>query len=131
MKSTSSALPVSVNDRVSDVLARDEGLVDVFVRHAPHFAKLRNRAMSRVMARLVTVEQAARTANISAEDLVNDLNEALGFARVERELARQTSTASAIREPSPHHSSSAPIVEVDVREDLRSGREPFARIMRP
>ena len=28
-----------------------------------------------------------------------------------------------------HHPASAPVVELDVREDLRSGREPFSRIM--
>ena len=39
------ARPILATDRVSDVLARDESLVDVFVRLAPHFAKLRNRMM--------------------------------------------------------------------------------------
>ena len=77
---TSRRRPVTGKDRVSDVLARDESLVDVFVRQAPHFAKLRNRAMRRVMARLVTVEQAARTANVSTERLVGELNEALGIS---------------------------------------------------
>ena len=66
MTVNTSAAPVAPTDRVSDVLARDEALVDVFVRNAPHFAKLRNRAMRRVMARLVTVEQAARTGRILA-----------------------------------------------------------------
>lgn len=73
-------IPVTSTDRVSDVLARDESLVEVFVRAAPHFSKLRNRAMRRVMARLVNVEQAARTAGIAPEKLVHDLNSALGIA---------------------------------------------------
>ena len=87
MTVNTSAAPVAPTDRVSDVLARDEALVDVFVRHAPHFAKLRNRAMRKVMARLVTVEQAARTAGVSADVLVDDLNTALGFAPERRASA--------------------------------------------
>src|SRR6185312_5873948 len=77
---SSTNVPIGPRDKVSDVLARDESLVEVFVRHAPHFGKLRNRAMRKVMARLVTVEQAARTANVPADGLVNELNAALGLA---------------------------------------------------
>ena len=43
--------PVRATDRVSDVLVRDEALLEVFVGYAPHFAKLRNRTMRRVMAK--------------------------------------------------------------------------------
>ncbi|HET8698636.1 MAG TPA: DUF2249 domain-containing protein, partial [Gammaproteobacteria bacterium] len=123
---------VAPTDRVSDVLARDEALVDVFVRHAPHFAKLRNRAMRRVMARLVTVEQAARTAGVSAGRLVDDLNAALGTAPERRANAGPATAAppngignAGLSEPP----SEWPVVEVDVRDDLRTGREPFSRIM--
>src|SRR6185312_6122294 len=76
---SSTNVPIGPRDKVSDVLARDESLIEIFVRAAPHFGKLRNRAMRRVMARLVTVEQAARTASIPTERLVRDLNAALGL----------------------------------------------------
>jgi TusA-related sulfurtransferase len=111
---------------VSDVLARDESLVEVFVRCAPHFAKLRNRAMRRVMARLVTVEQAARTANVPVERLVHDLNEALGLAPPP---AAAPCPAPAGEPEAARHPASARVVELDVRDDLRSGREPFSKIM--
>ncbi len=152
MTASSSSVPVAPGDRVSDVLARDEGLVDVFVRAAPHFSKLRNRAMRRVMARLITVEQAARTAGIPSETLVRDLNSALGFAD-EADDGAPSSTATnvvatgsaapgpggrgqpggGVREAadaaSPGRPAEAPVSEVDVREDLRSGNEPFSKIM--
>ena len=121
--------PVSLHDRVSDVLARDESLVEIFIRYAPHFEKLRNRMMRRVMARLVTVEQAARTANASPERLVDELNRALGIAAVATSDdvdGRSTDTAAATHERHPER---ATIVELDLRDDLRSGREPFSRIM--
>ena len=151
MTASGSTVPVAPNDRVSDVIARDEALVDVFVRAAPHFSKLRNRAMRRIMARLITVEQAARTAGIAPDKLVRDLNAALGFAEGADDvpgsaLSSQAATGGGTPEPggrnqpgsgvregadaaSPTRPADAPVSEVDVREDLRSGNEPFSKIM--
>lgn len=125
------ATPVVAGDLVGAVLARDTALIDVFVRHSPHFEKLRNPVLRRMMARLVTVEQAAGVAGVAADLLVRDLNAALGV-----------DTAAAHEQPVPCDvpSGSAPAareappgrlreVELDLREDLRLGREPFARIM--
>ena len=125
---SSTNVPIGPRDKVSDVLARDESLIEIFVRAAPHFGKLRNRAMRRVMARLVTVEQAARTASIPTERLVRDLNAALGLAENRAGIEAPASVADA--EPSgERHPEDAPVVELDVRDDLRRGREPFSRIM--
>ena len=127
---------VAATDRVSDVLARDEGLVEVFVRRSPHFTKLRNRTMRRIMARLVTVEDAARIAGVDASALVGELNAALGFAVAPTDVVPATSGESAPWSGGametgglPVHPSRANVVEVDVREDLRAGREPFSKIM--
>ena len=57
---------VEAGDRVGAVLARDERLLDVFVAFSPVFEKLRNPAMRKTMARLVTIEQAARIAGVAA-----------------------------------------------------------------
>jgi TusA-related sulfurtransferase len=128
MSDDTMTVPVTAADTVRDVLARSESLVDVFVRHAPHFAKLRNRAMRRIMARLVTVEQAARTANVSPERLVHDLNEALGIPDP-ADVAPTMPETSAASADLARHPADATVVEVDVREDLRAGREPFSKIM--
>ncbi len=122
---------VSCTDRVSDVLARDEQLVEVFVRHAPHFAKLRNPALRRMMARLVTVEQAARMAGISVQVLLHDLNEALHLPSEAPAFTAAAGNGCAgegnAHDRVPH---ALVIVELDLREDMRAGREPFSRIMR-
>ena len=129
MKAHASAAPIGPTDRVIDVLARDERLVDVFVRHASQFEKLRSPAVRRVMARLVTVEQAARMAGVAAESLVRDLNVALFGS----DAARAASTPPCRPESSgmPRSAtrpSGLSVVELDVRDDLRQGREPFSRI---
>jgi uncharacterized protein (DUF2249 family) len=127
--------PVAPGDRVSDVLARDEALVEVFVRRSAHFIKLRNRTMRRIMARLVTVEDAARMAGTDAAALVGELNAALGIAVEPGPSGGRSLEAGPIGPiaegagDATRHPSSARIVEVDVREDLRSGREPFSKIM--
>ena len=123
--------PIAPSDRVSDVLARDESLVEVFARAAPHFAKLRSRTLRRVMARLVTVEQAAQMAGVSVDGLVGTLNAALGIesAPVSTSTPSPTATPPARPERASAVPAHARVVEVDVRDDLRAGREPFSRIM--
>ena len=126
--------PVRPTDRVSDVLARDESLVEVFARHSPHFEKLRHRSMRRVMARLVTVEQAAGICGAAADVLVRDLNRALGIGTAEASRASADADASGSAPASgaveaPAFAPGTLVTEVDVRDDLRNGREPFSRIM--
>ena len=130
MNAASDVGPVRAHDRVNDVLARDDALVDLFVRHSGHFNKLRNRAMRRVMGRLVTVEDAARLAAVPVENLLRDLNAALGFKAV----AAAADTASSaphvgIDRGTVQRPADAAELELDVRDDLRAGREPLARIM--
>jgi uncharacterized protein (DUF2249 family) len=121
--------PVAPTDRVSDVLARDETLVEVFVRRSAHFIKLRNRAMRRIMARLVTVEEAARMAGVDAASLVAELNAALGVAPAPAVAASDLGVDAAETTLALEHPEGAEVLEVDVREDLRTGREPFSKIM--
>lgn len=143
--------PVHLSDKVSEVLARDERLVEVFARQSPMFTKLRSPGMRRVMARLVTVEQAARICGAEPQTLIHELNAFLGAdddasADAPRERVAPSDDRTDNRSSmSPHDASSAggpsagqprnpwepgrPVVELDVREDLRKGREPFSRIM--
>ena len=128
--------PVAPGDRVSDVLARDEALVEVFVRQSPHFTKLRNRTMRRIMARLVTVEDAARIAGTDAAALVGELNAALGIAAEpgaaidgDAGEARTVGSGPPAASGAPGRPTDSRVVEVDVREDLRAGREPFSKIL--
>jgi uncharacterized protein (DUF2249 family) len=135
---------IAATERVAQVLARDERLLEVFVSTAPAFTRLRNPMLRRTMARLVTVEQAARVAGIDPDHLVERLNRAL------RELesspvpdepptcasatptAREQRPMTSVNDTMPAALRGLPaerLVDLDVREDLRSGREPFSRIM--
>jgi uncharacterized protein (DUF2249 family) len=116
---------IHAGDRVATVLAQDERLLDVFVAAAPAFEKLRSSAMRKTMARLVTVEQAARIAGIDPALLVERLNAALHGASAIGAAAGSASPQPEI----PEALRALPAIDLDVREDLRAGREPFRRIL--
>ncbi|NVB82562.1 MAG: DUF2249 domain-containing protein [Kofleriaceae bacterium] len=123
---------IHASDRVATVLAQDARLLDVFIAASPAFEKLRSSAMRKTMARLVTVEQAARIAGVDATVLVDRLNEVLlGAAPSKSADDSRTASVAPLPPIPPSLRSHAPdrIVDLDVREDLRAGKEPFRRIL--
>lgn len=119
--------PVRAADRVRDVLARDPRLLDVFVAQSPSFERLRNPGMRRIMTAVVSVEQAAAFARVPLASLLTALNSALGIASSADDTAVDGSEPP--EAAPPRHPAGCPEIEVDVREELRGGGEPFPRIM--
>jgi len=125
-------------DRISTVLRDDESLVDVLVSVSPVFERLRNPGLRKVMARLVTVEQAARIAGVDPDELVARLNTRV-IGRSESGTDASAGTLAARpAEPPPIPDGAPPalarippeaVIRIDVREDLLNGHEPFSRIM--
>ena len=124
---------IHTDDRLSSVLARDERLLEVLAAAAPQLEGLRNPSLRKNMAPRVTVAQAAQIAGLDATVLAERLNRALD-AQPPREAPAPTALTAptAPSTPVPAALLATPaslLVDVDVREDLRSGIEPFARIM--
>ena len=131
---------ITAADRVSAVLKHDERLVEVFASAAPALERLRKPGMRRTMARLVTVAQAARIAGIEPDELVARLNDALGEPNVRPATPVAEPAKEPVKEPVmavtdseiPAALRDLPeerLLELDVREDLRRGEEPFSKIM--
>lgn len=121
---------ITSDDLVADVLARGgDAMIDVLVQYAPHFQSLRDAEARRVMARLVTVAQAAATAGVPADALVRDLNAALGLRHDNRVAMPDAPSRPETPVTAPRRPEHWPVTVVDVREDIRAGREPFPRIM--
>lgn len=123
---------IARTDRVATVIGRDESLIDVFVSLSPAFERLRSPGMRKVMARLVTIEQAARMAGIDADELVSRLN---GHDATD-EAAHTTTEADNVTAMETGSKPAAlaaiadeRVVQLDVRDELRAGREPFSLIM--
>jgi len=119
---------ITAETNLGRLLDEHPGLVEVLADCHDHFARLRNRILRRLMAPRVTVGQAAGLAGMPAADLVATLRRAIGEPE---DTATTTPPAPPIGEPAPRpvELDRLRVVEVDVRDDIRRGEEPFARIM--
>jgi TusA-related sulfurtransferase len=122
--------PIQVSDRISTVLGRDPRMLEVLLACSPAFGHLRNPLLRKTMAKLATVEHAARVAQIDPQVLLTRLNAALaGEAVPDAPIRRIDAPDEPTRPDVLARLSPDEIVECDVREDLRAGREPLNRIM--
>jgi uncharacterized protein (DUF2249 family) len=121
---------ISSDVTVGRLLGEHPSLIEVLASFHPHFAQLRD-PRRRVMATRVTLAEAARIAGVPVDDLVAALRRAAGEAPhpsaewrpPDPPAAGQRESASKPDVPASRQ------VHLDVREDIRGGREPFARIM--
>lgn len=122
---------------VARLLDQHPELVEVLAGYHAHFKQLRNRLLRRVMAPRVTVAQAARIAGVPPDELLGVLRRAVGEADGPVP-AGVPETSSPVPGDAPGEGErprtlaelpEARRVHLDVREDIRRGQEPFARIM--
>jgi len=121
---------ITADTNLGRLLDEHPALIEVLAGCHDHFARLRNRLLRRVMAPRITVGQAAGLAGVPIADLVATLRRAVG----EPEEAATTAAPSPVTAvvdagPRPAELDRLRAVEVDVRDDVRLGEEPFARIM--
>ena len=130
---------ISGDMTVGRLLDEHPELVEVLVRYHPHFTCLKKKILRRVMGPRVTVAFAARVAGVPADDLVETLRRAAGEPEGDA-----TAVGTETNAPSPSQGegrgegqkpaalaavTEARQIHLDVREDIRRGQEPFARIM--
>jgi len=124
---------ISADITVARLLDDHPELVDVLAGYHPHFKALRNRLLRRVMAPRVTVGQAARMAGVPERELLAVLARAVGEtpepAPAVAADPRRAETSGPEPPPAIAEVPEARRVHLDVRDDIRRGEEPFARIM--
>jgi uncharacterized protein (DUF2249 family) len=114
---------------IARLLADHPPLVDVLAGVHPHFERLRNPLLRRLMAPRLTVAEAAAMAQMPAEELVALLRRAVGESAAACPAQERSVPAATAAEPRPAVLDSLRVVDLDVREDIRRGAEPFASIM--
>lgn len=126
-------MQITADTRVSDLLDAYPEAVEVLAELNPHFGKLRNRVLRKLMAPRVTVAQAARMAQVDVGAMLTVLARATGQAAppscCEGQAAAPARPSAAERPPFLDQFAGDRLAILDVREDIRRGQEPFARIM--
>jgi uncharacterized protein (DUF2249 family) len=118
---------ITADTNLGGLLDEHPELVEVLAGCHDHFARLRHRLLRRLMAPRVSVGQAAGLAGVPVSDLVTTLRRAIG--EPEEPSAAPLAAPVVHSGPRPVELDRLRVVEVDVRDDLRRGEEPFARIM--
>ena len=130
---------ITADVTVARLLDEHPEALDVLVELHPHFKQLRNRLLRRLMAPRVTVAQAARIAGVDADHMLHVLRRAAGESTGSCAGAPDAPLGCACgpvdpavgegTAPRPAELDRLRPVHMDVRADIASGREPFARIM--
>jgi len=124
---------ISADTTLAKLLDEHPELIDTLSSHHAHFAQLRDVRVRRIMAGRLTVEQAAAMAGVATGELLAALRHAAGetgCAHADDNADHRTTVAAPATKPA--HLTALPaaaVVELDVRDDVRRGHEPFARIM--
>ncbi|MEO9019445.1 MAG: DUF2249 domain-containing protein, partial [Gemmatimonadaceae bacterium] len=124
---TSPAVAIKATDKLNTLFERDERLIDVIAGHSPQLEKLRHSPMRKIMSRVTTVAQAARLCKVPTGELLRELNHVLGIETEPDAVAPADAPEQIVESSSVPSFDGA--VEVDVRDELSKGGEPFSRIM--
>ncbi len=138
------------DEKLFRLVERDPSLADVLAEAVPGLDKLRRAGVGRILGRVMTVERAARMAGLEPEELIRRLERAeatrsetgavaaapASHAGNERAHAPAQARGEAMADEAPAALPAALgavppelVIDVDVRETLRAGGEPFAEIM--
>lgn len=120
-------MKINSKTRISAIINEKKQAIETIASINSHFTKLRNPILRKLLASRVTVEDAARIGNCSVELLLGKL-EAIGF---ELEIAdTTTSDATPIKWPQEIEEAirKGCVVELDVRESISKGVDPFVLI---
>lgn len=115
---------VSPATRIGPLLDAHPELEEVLTNLSPEFRRLRNPLLRRTVARVATLEQAAKIGNVPVRELVGRLRQALGQSSPE---ADPVPAGDAEADPTPLWVAGAtPSFTLSAEEILGSGRTPVA-----
>lgn len=124
------AMKIGTRTKISDILRHNIGAVEAIAAINPHFNKLRNPILRRVLAPRVTVADAARIGKCAPSDILERLR-AIGFDIEDETPAAPGAPAPASSLPGLVEAAvrSGRVRVLDVRPVLESGKDPFQLIM--
>jgi len=119
------SLAINPSTKVGDLLDAYPGMDEVLIGIAPAFAKLRNPVLRKTVAKVATLEQAARIGGVTVKGLVDRVREAAGQNGPEIPEDRPLQSG----EPAPcWHDASKVGMRVDVDTMLEKGIHPLGLV---
>jgi len=118
--------------KISELLKAYPEMIEVLARYNKHFELLRRPTLRKLMTPLVTIEKAARTAQVDPNVMLAAIYRAIGEP-VPSDLGGSTPASQPMNAPAPDEIRNLPEerrVILDVREEVRAGEEPYHRIMK-
>ena len=123
------ALSINAQTKIGELLDAYPQLEETLLELSPTFAKLKNPILRRTVARIATLEQAARMAGLSPQNLVARLREAAGPPSGAVEIAADGAATAA--QPAPGWIVAGRVVEtIDADTMLESGEHPLGHLAR-
>ncbi|MFZ6032690.1 MAG: DUF2249 domain-containing protein [Melioribacter sp.] len=118
--------------KISEILSKYPQTLAVFLNMSPHFKKLENKFLRKALASRVTIEQAAKIANVDLTTLLFELNKSINKSFEPIDL--QTEELQLKEKPNSQPDfikklDSMHIKTLDVRPIIDSGKDPFNDIM--
>jgi hypothetical protein len=118
------AVPITPETKVGALLDAYPGIDGVLIAWVPAFSKLRNPILRRTVAKVATLEQAARVGGVSVRDLVLKLREATGQTGLE-----VLSNLSPGAEPTPEWLNARQVrFHIDADSMLETGVHPIGKV---
>ncbi len=122
--------------KISKMLERYPETLKVLLNASPHFKKLNNTFLRKTLAGRVNVEQAAGIAGVPLKELLINLNFAIGDTAAIHRLTNEEEDMSIIgisnniNEKPEYLKNISPgkIVDLDVRNEIASGKDPIHKI---
>lgn len=119
-------MAITPETKIGDFLAAHPDQQEALIARVPEFAKLRNPILRRTVAKLATVDQAARVAGLPTADLVHFLRELAGEA-----AGPVAEGAVPAADPRPDWAKSSAVRStLDADALLATGEHPLARVRR-
>jgi len=113
--------------KVGELLDAYPELEDRLIAIAPEFARLRNPALRKTVARITSLEQAARVAGVGLGELINELRAAAGSG--ETFTGEGAAGADAAAERLDWVDRVAVVSRHDARAEIEAGAHPLPQVM--
>ncbi len=122
------SVSITPETKVGALLEAYPGIEEVLIGLAPAFAKLRNPILRKTVAKVATLEQAARIGGVGVRELVRKLREAAGQSGLD-DAAAETDSATAAEAPA-WVAAARVRHRMDADQMLETGEHPLGKVRR-